>query len=112
MLEKNPDADLVVYAVWFDVLAGDDKSAWIPGLFDDPRVVELWDGDRSLGEWFPKQEEYERLIFGPLAWDIYFLYGPEAQWTAVPSPVASSGSTIIGKRSRLEESILPLLSLN
>jgi len=74
----HTDTELQVYAVWIDVLFGDDRSAWNPDLLVDPRVIQYWDGDRTLGTWFPRQEEYKPVIFGPLAWDIFFLYGPEA----------------------------------
>ena len=48
------------------------------------------------------------MIFGPLAWDIFFLYGPEAVWEDVPAPLISSGSTIIAKRDRLLKALSPL----
>jgi len=102
----------VVYGVWFDVLAGDDKSAWRSDLLTDDRVIELWDSDRTLGQWFPQQEEYKELVFGPLAWDIYFLYGPDATWGNIPSPLVSSGHTIISSRKGLERDITPLLEAN
>jgi len=38
ILEKNPNAKLKVYAVWFNMLASDDRSRWPQGLFSDPRV--------------------------------------------------------------------------
>ncbi len=105
ILEKHPDAELDVYAVWFDVLLGDDRSAWNPDLLVDPRVTQYWDSDQTLGTWFPRQEVYKPVIFGPLAWDIFFLYGPEAVWEDVPEPLITSGSTIIAKRDRLRSGI-------
>ena len=110
ILEKNPDARLKVYAVWFDVLGSDDRSAWDPGLLTDSRVLQFWDEDREVGKWFPKQEEYAKLTFGPLAWDIYFLYGPDAQWEAVPWPLIVSGHTIISERNNLRENLQKILS--
>ena len=64
----------------------------------------------DIGEWFPQQDGYRDVVRGHLAWDIYFLYGPEAEWTDVPSPLLSSGATISGTRDRLHEAVLPLLS--
>ncbi len=49
------------------------------------------------------------MIFGPLAWDIFFLYGPEAVWENVPAPLITSGSTIISKRDRLRSGISQFL---
>ena len=110
ILEENPESELQVYAVWFDVLFGDDRSEWNPDLLVDPRVTQYWDSDRSLGTWFPRQEEYESLIFGPLAWDIFFLYGPEAVWEDVPAPLITSGNTIISKRERLRSGMSEILT--
>ncbi len=108
-MEKNPEADLRVYAVWFDVLLGDDRSEWNPELMPDPRVTHYWDSERAVADWIPKQKEYESITFGPFAWDQYFLYGPEAAWTDVPGPVVSSGRTVLGKRKRMEEALLSLI---
>ena len=47
----------------------------------------------------------------PLAWDIFFLYGPDARWEEVPLPVVSSGSTIIARKDRLKEFIAQLLEV-
>ena len=106
----NPSAELRVYVVWFDVLLGDDSSKWDPDLMPDPRVIHYWDAEKSLSTWFPKQEQYESLTFGPFAWDQYFLYGPEATWIDVPAPLVSSGRTVISNRKKLEKTLLPLLS--
>ena len=99
-----------VFVIWFDVLRSDDRSKWDPDIMADPRVVHLWDDERTIGRWFPDQDDYRELIFGSLAWDIYFLYGPEALWENVPSPLVSSGFTIIGKRKALQRELLTLLS--
>ena len=79
-------------------------------MIDDVRVTEMWDADRTLGLWFPQQQDYKDLISRPLAWDIYFLYDGNASWDETPSPLIDSGSTIISNRNRLNEHILPLLS--
>ena len=109
-MEKNPEAELRVYAVWFDVLSADDRSAWSADLMADPRVAHLWDEGRVLGTWLPKQERYRDLISVTLAWDIYFLYGPDAGWSDVPWPLVDSGSTILGKKESLREHLVPMLA--
>ena len=95
--------------MWFDVLSGDDRSEWDPELMPDPRVVHYWDSERAVAEWFPQQEAYKSLTFGPFAWDRYFLYGPEAVWTDIPAPLVSSGRPVISKRKRLEKALLALI---
>ena len=91
------------------MLPGDDRSEWDSELLSDERVLQYWDADRRLGMWFPQQPEYEDRIFGPLAWDIYFLYGPGANWDEAPGPIVVSGSTVISKSGDLAEGLAGLL---
>ena len=44
-------------------------------------------------------------MFGSVAYDIYYLYGPEAQWDIKPSPLVSSGYTVMAKRDQLKKDI-------
>jgi len=92
-----------VYAIWFDVLAGDARSKWDSTLMNDARVTELWDAAGELGNWFPQQDEYSEIVHGPLAWDIFFLYGEDATWEDVPLPLVESGSTIIASPDKLKD---------
>ena len=108
-METYPEADILVYAVWFDVLSGDDRSRWNSDLLDDPRVIEYWDDTQTIGRWFANQDSLNQKVIGPVAWDIFYLFGPDAQWTSVPSPLISSGKTILGEREHLEATIRPLI---
>ena len=76
ILEKNPNAKLKVYAVWFNMLASDDRSRWPQDLFSDPRVVEYWDDRQVLGTWYAGHPDYEDYP-GPVLWDAY-LHRPNA----------------------------------
>ena len=105
ILAAYPEADLSVYAIWLPILAGDRRSAWDPDLMPDPRVKHFWDGDREVGLWFAENHEGVPGI----AWDIYFLYGPDAHWEGVPEPLVSSGFTVIGSKDRLYGDIMPPL---
>jgi hypothetical protein len=42
-------------------------------------------------------------------WDAYWLFGPSATWKNQPPPLISSGSSLIGAKDTLAESITPLL---
>ncbi len=106
ILAPYPLAELAVYAVWFNMLPGDDRSRWDDSLLTDDRVIHFWDEPREIGRWYARQGAYP---FGTVAWDIYFLYGPEAVWDEEPEPLVSSGFTVIGQRERLLASITPLL---
>ena len=105
VLNQNPDADFQVYAVWFSMLASDDKSRWTARFMSDPRVVHFWDEDRVIGKWFAEHEGF----YIPIAWDAYYLYGPDAHWNEAPSPLVSKGGTIFYKRDQLREDLLALL---
>jgi hypothetical protein len=76
ILEKNPAADIQVYAVWFNMFPGDDRSGWDFSLLSDPRVRHFWDEDKLAGRFFAQSEDF----YLPVAWDIYYLYGPDAHW--------------------------------
>ena len=105
ILENNPDAGVQVYAVWFSMLRGDSRSGWNGSLMPDPRVTHLWDEERVVGRWFAEQEGF----YTSVAWDIYYLYGQEASWDRTPSPLVSSGYTILSRKDRLRADLLTLL---
>ena len=107
ILENHPASNIRVYAVWFDTLPGDARQKWDAGLMSDPRVTQLWDDNKSAGRFFAEQEGFK---FGSIAYDIYYLYGPEANWDVKPSPLVSSGYTVITKRNQLLEDITLLLA--
>jgi hypothetical protein len=72
-----------IYYVWIDMLASDDRySAYLRALeFDDPRASYYWDKHKLTGiEW----KETIGLEEG-VAWDMYFVYGPDATWSSVPT---------------------------
>src|SRR6059036_2940583 len=93
ILEKNPTEELRVYAVWVPFLGGNEHAADLSQReLPDPRVVQYWD-DAATSDWFAENVQQSSAP----AWDVYFLYGPDAEWTGVPRPLVSSGGTIIGQ---------------
>ena len=106
LLVQYPSAKLSVYAVWLPMLGGDSRERWDGSTMPDPRVIHYWDGERTIGQWFAKEiDGYEGI-----AWDTYYLYGPDATWNSVPSPLRGSGGTIYGERERLKTQIQTLLN--
>ena len=71
----------------------------------DPRVIHFWDGERVIGQWFAEEVEGYKGV----AWDVYYLYGPDATWESIPAPLAGSGSTIIREREKLEMEVNTLM---
>lgn len=112
ILEKDANPDLVVYAVWFNMLASDSREAWPDELLDDPRVVELWDEPRVLGRWLAAQPGFEDkgLVGGGVMWDTFLLFGREARWQTTPTHLVSWGYTIVGARDRLKTDLASALA--
>ena len=107
ILDANAQADLKVYAVWFNMLQNDDHSKWPAKILTDPRVRHFWDDDQEVGAWYAKNVTGSDS--GDIQWDAYFLYGADAEWTVQPSGMVSWGRTIVATRSALQENIEPLL---
>ena len=69
-------------------------------------MTQFWDEGKLTGQFFAEKEGFH---VGPIAYDVYYLYGQHAQWGVKPSPLESLGYTVIGKRGQLQESIAELL---
>lgn len=106
ILEKYPTANIRVYAVWFNMLPQDRRDGWDAGLMPDSRVTHFWDEQRLVSRWVARQIEQTE----GFAWDTYLLYGPDASWTEVPSPLRGTGRPVIRLRRELAEEITPLLT--
>ena len=72
----------------------------------DPRVTQIWDDEKLAGQFFADQEGF---IFGSIAYDIYYLYGPESRSDFKPLSLVSSGYTVIGKSNQLKKDVDRLL---
>jgi hypothetical protein len=73
-------------------------------VLPDSRVVHYWDGAAKISDWFAENVEN---IDAKAWWDVYYLYGEDAEWEDVPGP--SSRRAIIGRNSELGEAITPLI---
>jgi hypothetical protein len=107
ILESQPTAELRVYAVWVPFSGGTSEAADVSrSVLPDPRVTHFWDGSVVTSDWFAENVDHSPFP----AWDVYYLFGPNASWTDVPGPIVSSGATIIGQSSALHDAIAPLLA--
>jgi hypothetical protein len=105
LLAQYPSDSLRVYAVWLPMLWSDAREMWNGTVMPDSRVIHFWDGERKVGSWFAEHVDgYEGI-----AWDTYYLYGPDAAWETTPSPLMGSGGTIYGERENLEIQVGTLL---
>lgn len=103
ILEKSPQADIAVYAVWLPFLGGSEEAI-DPGILGDPRVDHFWDGSRLTSTWFG-----DAVFDGFLAWDVFLLYGPDARWESSPGEPVSAGGTVIGLSDRIRSDVTALL---
>ena len=88
------------------MLPADAREGWEADLMTDPRVTQLWDEEKVAGRFFAEQEGF---IFGSIAYDVYYLYGPESSWDQKPASLVSTGYTVMAKRNQLKEDISKLL---
>ncbi len=87
------------------MLWSDSREMWNGTNMPDTRVTHYWDGNRATGQWFAKEiDGYEGI-----AWDTYYLYGPDALWETVPSPLLDSGGPIYWERENLAMQVRTLL---
>ena len=71
----------------------------------DPRVLHFWDGEHQLGQWFAREVDG----FEGIAWDVYYLYGPEATWETIAAPLVGTGGTIYDERYEIETQLAALI---
>ncbi len=85
ILDEIDDDRLLMYVVWEPMLSGDTRSLSLKmsKKAKDPRVVyQSWDKDRISGKAWTKTMlagDNRWHSKGP-AWDVYFLYGGNAEW--------------------------------
>ncbi len=105
VLAQYSSEQLHVYTIWLPILAGDAREEWNGSTMPDARVTHFWDGALQAGRWFAQQVDG----YDGVAWDIYYLYGPDAVWENVPLPLLDSGQTIYAERQQLKRQISTLL---
>jgi hypothetical protein len=102
-LNKNPSADIRVYAVWFNMFPGDARWRWDGGGLTDPRVLHFWDEHKTVGTWF-SMNLTDR---DEPTWDFYALYEPSTPDLRSPS---SMGGTIVDRRDTLQAALTAMLA--
>jgi hypothetical protein len=109
LLDKYSNANLRVYAVWFNMMPADSRAKWSANLLTDSRVIHRWDEPKTLGRWFgPRTAVMKSQLTpdstwndGDVLWDAYLLYGADAKWDAEPAGLINWGRTIVAARESL-----------
>jgi hypothetical protein len=119
VLDAHADADLRVYAVWFNMVEGDSREGWSPKLLTDKRVTHLWDEDRTVGTFFGPRTQTEEMenalapnssgLGQAILWDSYLIFGPESRWDEGPSGIRRWGRTILRTQKSLAEAVIDLV---
>ena len=95
MLDQVKDPDVRVYAVWASVLKSDFEIAVRRATkrLPDARVSHYWEGE---GELVKAYGRVLRLGADETAWDVYYVYGREAEWGGEPpAPHYSSPAEVL-----------------
>jgi hypothetical protein len=103
ILEKNPDAKIAVYAVWFRNLWSDARFLWPSTALDDPRVVNFWDSEKTTGRWYAANVTHRGSV---IEWDAWFLYAPGKGFSDLP---LGWGRTIVDSRESLQADVEKLM---
>lgn len=113
VLERQPKANLQVYAIWFSMYPTDQREAWPGDVLTDPRVVHFWDEEKTVGRWYmnriaqiqPARAAGSAGLGGNVLWDAYLVYGPESQWSDSPGGLRRWGRTILGTQEALRDAV-------
>ena len=105
-MDDNPEANIQVYAVWFNMLPNEARQRVVLNLIPDLKTTQLSDEQRLAGRFFAENEGFN---FGQITYDVYYLYGTGAEWDLNPAPVVRSEYTILGKKNQLRDDINGLL---
>ena len=105
LLDQRPSAALNVYAVWVPLPLSVSRDKWDPANMPDARVTQYWDGEHIISRWFANQIDG----YDGISWGFYYLYGPDAVWETLPSPLIGSGGIVFRDREKLKRNVLQLL---
>ena len=118
ILATHKDSALAVYAIWFSMYPTDRRELWPADILTDSRVEEYWDDAKNVGTWYAERLSEMRDtvapgssgLGGPILWDAYLVYGPEARWDDAPSGLRRWGRTILKTQESLRQSVAELVS--
>lgn len=114
ILDRNPGLDIAVTSVWLPVLKTDDKVGADENvsILAESRVRQYYDPDGRTGRWFHQHVVVPdaRIATKPLfchgiAWDAFFLYGPQAKWDDAPETALAAGGPIVKESTILRDAV-------
>ena len=103
ILQKYPNAPISVYLVWVSQIGGS-KSAIDSAVLEDKRVSSYWDPAGVVGNAIADDVG----AFESIVYDVYTLYGPDAEWADEAPAPADWGEPVIAATDRLAERVVEL----
>lgn len=108
ILEKYSEAKLKLYVIWEPMITTDRLRRTRSDLVTDPRAFHFKDDAQVSGKWFAEKMK-DCTSLGEIAWDVFYLFGPEALWEEKPAPIRACGAPVIEDWEELLKSMIPLL---
>jgi hypothetical protein len=107
-MDKYKDKDFKVYVVWLPMLPTDSRGGWKANRIDDERAVHFWNGDQAVGKWLTANDKAHKHL-GDVAWDEYYLFGGDAEWTDTFPEAVSYGTPVFFETERLAKDMATVL---
>lgn len=100
VVETHRDSNLKIYVVWLPILPSDARESVKETRIDGPGVRQFWDGERRVGKWIEANVK-DCTSLGPIAWDAFYLFDGEAEWTDTLGPIEACGAPVIKESATL-----------
>jgi hypothetical protein len=104
VLDAEQSDELRVYVVWLNQRSTDSRGSIDESILSDPRVRQYWDGEGVTGTHFA-EIDLGGLGFAGFVYDVFYVFGPDAEWADVPRPLAASGGPVLFEGERLLASL-------
>jgi hypothetical protein len=99
-----------VLAVWVSALGGDRVGERPSGILEDERVTHLWDDDGDIALFLGENPDLG--VGEGFVYDVFLLFGPEAEFATLADHLETSGRTIIDASGNLEAAFADLGQLS
>ena len=69
------------------------------------RVKHFWDTQTQTPFWFGEHLDGR----SSFAWDVYYIFGPDAKWDTIPEPLISTFAPVVRGKQLFQDSLSTLL---
>jgi hypothetical protein len=100
VLATEPSGDVRFYVVWLNQRSTDAADEIDATILDDDRVRQYWDGEGTTGTYFA-ETDLGGLGYAGFVYDVYYVFGPEAEWADNPEPLVGAQVPVLTHVDRL-----------